>query len=113
MKVKGKLERTETMYYAIYHPYGIHTISHGDTLIRFETAARRNRFIDEKNRSSDGIRFEAVARDHARALFPRAFNVRDSGTDCECWSAECYISDSYYAEIWTGAPTGGKYGYMD
>lgn len=37
------------MFYAEFHPYGIHTISDGDTLMAFETREERDEMVERIN----------------------------------------------------------------
>ena len=47
---KGKGERKEpTMFYAEFSPYGINTISDGDTLMAFETREERDEMVERIN----------------------------------------------------------------
>lgn len=43
------------MFYAEFCPYGIHTISDGDTLMAFDTREERDEMVDRINDSSSEI----------------------------------------------------------
>ena len=102
------------MYYAIYYPYGINTMSLGDMLIRFKTIEQRKQFVEEKGCSFNIIVCEEVSRDYARKLFPRAFKTEEYITDygLNRWENNNSLFSQYPCEIWMGNPTGGNYKYM-
>lgn len=96
------------MFYAIWHPYGIHMASKGDTLYRY--ANKRLREEDAERVDWQGITdgrgylMEEVTRAEARRQFPAAFRAS------ETW--EVWRDNGSGSQEWTGSPTGGVYAYM-
>lgn len=108
-------------YYAIYHRYGIRTISTADCLYRYDSDSLRKQDADrvDAQAKNDGRFFlmEEVTRDEARHLFPEAF--RAGAEVWRSWSdGDRHFDGPWWRDYedgsqeWTGRPTGGAYRYM-
>jgi len=68
------------MFYAEFCPYGIHTISDGDTLMAFETRDERNEMVkrinDAHSERAEGCAVEVTTREVAHR-----YNFNDFGND--------------------------------
>lgn len=99
------------MFYAIYHPYGINTISACDLLIRFKTRAERDGWVDA-DVFRDNYHRENVSCDMARKHFPKAFRAVDyvdGDMLAPCWCKYLDGDPMAYipgAEIWNGCRVG-------
>ena len=97
------------MFYAMYCPYGVNTMSRSDRLLRFATKVERDDWCEGVFGEMHGYRStynrEAVNREQARFWFPTAFGATSAS---DLWQK----SFDGIGETWTGAPTGGGYFYM-
>lgn len=91
------------MYYAMYKPYGIRTMSFGDMLLKFRTKKERDDYVYQEELDGSDYHRINVDRDAARTWFPAAFGLQES---LGFWAS----LDGH--EIWTASPTGGGYRYM-
>lgn len=101
MTKDGKMSKT---YYAARHAYGTEFCNDYTTLFRFATKAERDEFVFDSNfheaGTYGGYRTEAVTRDRARKLFPRAFRVLDFHVlaDERDWMDGATATSSYWNE---------------
>ena len=97
------------MFYAIFSPYGINTMSKADRLARFQTRAARDAWAEDAWSDGRMVRGE-ITRDDARRWFPEAFraDADDRRRDGGAWEGP----DRNGARFWGGSPTGGGYAYM-
>ena len=88
--------------YAEYCPYGLNTLSTGDRVIKFATAADRDEWVAALNDYTD--RVEGVARAITRAEAAKTYRMQDIERCCDGSrireDRESFAYASLYASAW-------------
>ena len=64
-------------FYAAYHTHGTEFCNDIDYIVRFDTRAARDAYVD-RDKFDGSWRREAITRDEARRIFPQAFRLLDA-----------------------------------
>lgn len=91
------------MYYAQFSPYGATTASSGDELLRFESRAARDNYVNDEPFDGSNYHRSALTSADARRWYPAAFKPGAT------WDKSTNVLPF---DVYDGRPTGGEYKYI-
>lgn len=90
------MSKTTRHYYAAYHAYDIRFVNDVSYIVRFDTRAERDEYVDGEKWDGSNFHHEAITAAEARKLAPNAFRVRDFERDMDSW-----VNDGHPGEFFT------------